>query len=300
MGDPAPSPRVDAHVHLSQWWPEIRRTAYRPTLDYSVRGLLAEMNASRLGWALAIQLFQAPSAEAALAEGERWWSESGGRLLPIATVDPTGAPDAVAATIARWDALPHLAGIKLFPGYQAFYPHDPRVAPVYEFAGRRNLPVLFHQGDTLDGLGLLKFARPLEVDEVAGRYRDVRFVLCHLGNPWIDEAAELMYKNPNVHADTSGLLPPPTSRYFAAAFDRAVVQVHGAIVTVGAADRFLYGSDWPLEALDSATLMIEKLPIPTDDQVRILGGNAARLFGIRADSAPPARRGTAVRRPAPG
>ncbi len=299
MAEPVPTPRIDAHVHLSQWWPEIQRTGYRPSLDYSVRGLLAEMDSSRLGWALAIQLFQAPTADAALAEGERMWTESAGRLRPVATVDPTGGPELIAATVAKWEAFPHLAGLKLFPGYQAFYPHDPRLAPVYEYARRRSLPVLLHQGDTLDGLGLLKFARPLEVDEVAGRYRDVRFVLCHLGNPWIDEAAELMYKNPNVFADTSGLLPPPTSRYFGAAFDRAVAQVHGAIVTVGSADRFLYGSDWPLEALDSATLLIEKLPIPSDDQARILGGNAAQLFRIRPDESASARKGTAARRRPP-
>jgi uncharacterized protein len=274
------SRRIDAHVHLSRWWPDVRRTGYRGDLDYSTHGLLAEMDRHRVDLALAIQLFQAPSTEEALAEGRGQYEESGHRLLPVATADPTAQPGAFAASLDRIEAEPRLSAIKLFPGYQSFYPHDPRLDPLYELAHRRRLPVLFHQGDTLDGLGLLKFARPVEVDEVAGRFRDVRFVLCHLGNPWVEEAAELVYKNPNVYVDTSGLLPPPSSRYYGAAVERATAAVHGAIVTVGSADRFLYGSDWPLEDLGAATELIERLPIPTDDRRAILGGNAETLFGL--------------------
>jgi len=272
--------RIDAHVHLSRWWPEVRRTGYRDDLDYSVAGLLAEMDRNGIGHALAIQLFQAPSRDDALAEGARTLRESGGRLRPVVTVDPTRGTEEVSSAVQRWEAEPTIAALKLFPGYLPFYPHDARLDPVYEFAHRRRLPVLIHLGDTLDGVGLLKYARPIEVDEVAGRFRDVRFVLCHLGNPWIDEAAELLYKNPNLYADTSGLLPPPSGRYFGAAFERTVDQIHGAIVTTGAPERFLYGSDWPLEDLASAVHLIERLPIPAEDQRSILGENAARLFGI--------------------
>lgn len=276
----ARAPRIDAHVHLSAWWPDVRRTGYRPDLDYSVAGLLAEMDRHGVDLALAIQLFQAPSDDDALAEGRSTLAASGGRLWPVATVDPTTGPEAVAAALGRWDEEPDLVGLKLFPGYQAFYPHDRRAEPVYEYAHRRGLPVLFHQGDTLDGQGLLKFAHPLEVDEVAGRFRDVRFVLCHLGNPWIDLAAELLYKNPNVYADTSGLLPPPAGRYFAAASERVTEQIQGAIVQSGAPERILYGSDWPLEEIGSAVRLIEGLAIPPDDQERILGSNAAGLFRL--------------------
>ena len=275
-------PRVDAHVHLSRWWPEIRRTGYRPDLDYSVAGLLGEMDRAGIDRAVAIQLFQAPSEEEALSEGRELYAASHGRLLPVATVDPTKGEGAISAAIRSWEGERWLFGIKLFPGYLSFYPSDPRLDPVYEFALRRGIPVLIHQGDTLDGKGLLKFARPIEVDETAGRFREVRFVLCHLGNPWIDEAAEMVYKNPNVSVDTSGLLPPPTARYFEAALERTLAQIHGALITVGSPERFLHGSDWPLEDLGQAAHLIESLPIPTEDREAILGGNAMRLFRIPA------------------
>lgn len=277
---PRSRPRVDAHVHLSQWWPDVRRTGYRPDLDYSVDGLLAEMDRNRLDLALAIQLFQAPSEEAALEEGRTLYEASGGRLLPIATVDPTKGPDSVRAILELLEHEPNLFGIKLFPGYLPFYATDSRLDPVYEFAHRRRLPVLFHQGDTLDGRGLLKFARPLDVDEVAGRFRDVSLVLCHLGNPWVGEAAEVVYKNPNVYADTSGLLPSPRSPYFTPATERAREEIQGAVLTSEAPERFLYGSDWPLQELELSVDLIESIRLRAEDISRILGENAVRLFRI--------------------
>jgi uncharacterized protein len=272
--------RVDVHLHLSRWWRDLRRTAYRSDLDYTVPGLLAEMDRNAVSHGLVLQLHEAPSVAEGLAEGRATAKESGGRLRPVTTVDPTAGDEAVRAALGLWDREPDLAGIKLYPGYQAFYPHDRRLEPVYEYAHRRGLPVLFHQGDTLDGLGLVKFSRPLEVDEVAGRYRDVRFVLCHLGNPWVNEAAEIVYKNENVYADTSGLLAHPSAPYF----DRMVVQarqvVYGAIITIGRPDRILYGSDWPLEELRVAIDLVDGLDLPGADREALLGGNARRLFGL--------------------
>ncbi len=277
---PAEPLRVDSHVHLSRWWPEIERTGYRHHLDYSVRGLLKEMDRHRITYAVAIQLFQAPSAAEALEEGRSLRAESEGRLLPVATIDPTSGADAVGDAVRCLEAEKELFGIKLFPGYRPFYPHDDRLAPVYEFARRRDLPVLIHQGDTLDGIGLLKYARPVEVDEIAGRYRDVRFVLCHLGNPWIDEAVEVVYKNPNVYADTSGLLGPPSSPYFARATEACRERIERAVVSSGLPERFLFGSDWPLEELGTAAAIVDRLEIDEADRRRILGQNAQRLFRI--------------------
>ena len=93
--------KIDAHVHLSAWWPEVRRTGYRPDLDYTVDGLLAEMDRHGITHAVAIQIFQAPSLGEALDEGRRWFEKSKGRLLPVATVDPTQGEDRVSAALER-------------------------------------------------------------------------------------------------------------------------------------------------------------------------------------------------------
>lgn len=272
--------RVDVHLHLSRWWRDLDRTAYRSPLDYTVGGLLAEMDRAGIGHGIIIQLFEAPSSAEGLEEGRSLVAASAGRLHPVATVDPTLGASVVGEAIANWERERDLAGLKLYPGYRPFYPHDARLDPVYEFAHRRGLPVMIHQGDTLDGIGLVKFSRPIEVDEVAGRYRDVRFVLCHFGNPWMEEAAEVVYKNPNVYADTSGFLAHPSAPYFDRMVERARRRLYNAIVTVGSPDRILYGSDWPLEELRVAVELVRGLDLPTEDLDAILGGNARRLFRL--------------------
>jgi uncharacterized protein len=269
---------VDVHLHLSQWWRDIRRTGYRSDLEYSVKGLLEEMDRSGIGHGLLLQLHEAPSVAEGIEEARHSLAASHGRLHPVTTVNPTLGEDEIRSAMSLWEPETELAGIKLYPGYQSFYPYDKRLEPVYEFAHRRALPVMIHQGDTLDGLGLVKYARPLEVDEVAGRYRDVNFVLCHFGNPWILEGAEIVYKNENVYADTSGLLAHPSSPYFARMVEQARRTVYEAIIAVGRPDRILYGSDWPLEDLRTAVSLISDLDLPEKDRAAILGGNARRLF----------------------
>ena len=272
--------RVDTHLHLSRWWPDPAHTWYRADLDYTTRGLLAEMDGAGIDQGLTIQIFEAPSAREAWAESRDLLESSRGRLRPVVTVDPTKGPPTVADAIALWETEPNVAGVKLFPGYQKFYPHEARVAPLYEFAHRRGIPVLIHQGDTLDRAGHLKYARPIEVDEVAVQYRDVRFVLCHFGNPWIDEAAELVYKNENVYADTSGLLAHPSAPHFERMVEQSRFRLTQAIVAIGAVDRVLYGSDWPLEELRTAVGLVAGLDLPEADRAKILGENARRLFRL--------------------
>lgn len=274
------APRVDTHLHLSRWWPDLAHTAYRPDLDYTPNGLLAEMDSSGIDYGLVIQIAEAPTAEEALVESRSSFDASGGRLRPVVTVDPTRGAETIQHAISLWESEPKIAGIKLFPGYQSFYPHDPRLGPLYEFAHRRNLPVLVHQGDTLDRKGLVKFARPIELDEVAVQYPEVRFVLCHFGNPWVEEAAEIVYKNENVYADTSGLLAHPSTPYFGKMVKQCRRRIQQAIVSIGSAERILYGSDWPLEELRIAVGLVEGFDLPAADRERILGRNALQLFRL--------------------
>lgn len=286
---PGAGRRIDVHLHLSRYWPDPPETFYRRDLDFSVRGLLAEMDAQGIEQGLLLPEEHTPTIEETLREGSEALRASGGRLRQVGTADPTRGPEEIAHAIELWERTPDLVALKFYPGYRQFYPHDPRLFPVYEFAHRRGLVVMFHQGDTLDPLGLLKFARPIELDEVAVRFRDVRFVLCHFGNPWIDEAAEVVYKNENVYADTSGLVWSPRVPYYDRMVEQASLRIGNAIRSMGHAERVLYGSDWPLVALDVAVRIVSKLDIEPADKERIFGGNARALYRLdRPSGGPPA------------
>lgn len=271
---------VDSHLHLSRWWPDIRSTGYRANIDFTVDGLLHEMEVAGIDRGILIQVNDAPTVKEGLAEVRELVARSGDRLRLVSTVDPTEGPHAVDDQISRWEETPELAGIKLFPGYRPFYPHDARLDPVYEYAHRRKIPILVHTGDTMDPHGLVKYARPIEVDEVAVRFRDVPFVLCHFGNPWIDEAAEIVYKNKNVYADTSGLLAHPSYPLYDRMVELCRQRLMGAILMVGSTERILYGSDWPLLDLKVALELVTSLDLTEDQKAAILGGNARRLFGL--------------------
>ena len=277
---PAVGQRVDVHLHVGQYWPEIQKYSYGPEIDFTVPGLLRELDAKGIGFGVLLQLETVPSVEETLREAEAMFEKSGGRLLKTSTVDPCLGEETVRAAVERWETTSDLVAIKLYPGYRHFYVDDPRLGPVYEFAHRRRIPVMIHQGDTLYPDGLVKYARPIYADEVAVRYRDVNLVLCHLGNPWIDETAELVYKNPNVYTDTSGLLGPPQLPYFPKMLERCTRKIEELLAFVGSADRVLYGSDWPLESIATAVRVIEALDVPTEDREKILGGNARRLYRL--------------------
>ena len=273
---------MDVHVHLSRYWPDLPRNSYRSDLEFTAPALLRELDAQSIGFAVLLQLHLNPSPAEVLREGEEMFTKSGGRLLKTVTVDPTLGEASVQATLASWERARDLVAIKLYPGYRSFYPHDPRLDPVYEFAHKAGIPVMIHQGDTLDPNGQLKYARPVEMDEVAVRFRDVRFVLCHLGNPWVEETAEVVYKNSNVYTDTSGLLAHPSVPYFRRMMQRAQRRLTNAIAAIGDATRVLYGSDWPLESIETAVGLIAGLDLPTEEKEQILGENARTLFRIDA------------------
>ena len=100
---------------------------------------------------------------------------------------------------------PHCLGIKFYMGYQNVYLYDPRHDPLFELAKAYDVPVAMHSGETANHHGRLRYSHPLTVDEAACRHTDVRFVICHMGNPWIVDAFEVASKNENVFMDFSGL-----------------------------------------------------------------------------------------------
>jgi len=113
--------------------------------------------------------------------------------------------------------------IKIYLGYVHQYAYDKKYEPAYELAEKYDVPVVFHTGDTNSRRAKLKFADPLTIDEVAVDHPKVRFVIAHCGNPWIESAAEVAYKNPNVFLDGSALLIGDLDRMPRAKVDAYVV-----------------------------------------------------------------------------
>ncbi|MBY0458258.1 MAG: amidohydrolase, partial [Gemmataceae bacterium] len=128
-----------------------------------------------------------------------------------------------------------------------------------------------------------KYAHPLGVDEVAVDHPDCRFVLCHMGNPWMLDAAEVVYKNMNVWADLSGLLVGDDG-YFASDEGREqaaelATNIRKAIHYSERPNRFLYGTDWPLAPMTCYREFVRGV-VPPELHECVFDENARRLFRL--------------------
>ncbi len=170
-----------------------------------------------------------------------------------------------------------IRGLKLYPGYEPFYPHDRRLQVVYDLAEEFDVPVMIHSGDTYIRGGRLKYSHPIEVDEVAVDHPNVNLVICHLGNPWLVDCMEVVYKNQNVYADFSGLVLGEFTDAFETYMEEQIAEV---ILYAGEPGRFLYGSDWPICSMKSYVEFVGQLRLAPQDRHAIMYENARRLFKL--------------------
>jgi predicted TIM-barrel fold metal-dependent hydrolase len=168
-------------------------------------------------------------------------------------------------------------GLKLYPGYEPFYPHDPKLEPVYRLAAEAQVPVMIHSGDTFTPKGKVKYSHPLHIDEVAVDHPGVNFVICHIGNPWIRDCMEVVYKNKNVYTDISGLVLGNFSDRFEQFMSR---QLQEMLLYGVEPDKVLFGTDWPISSMESYIEFMSELKIPEKEKRKIMFENSAELFRL--------------------
>ncbi|MGQ0735405.1 MAG: amidohydrolase family protein [Acidobacteriota bacterium] len=170
-----------------------------------------------------------------------------------------------------------IRGLKLYPGYEPFYPADPKLEPAYRLAEEFDVPVMIHSGDTYAPTGKVKYSHPLHVDDVAVDFPKVKFVICHIGNPWLRDCMEVIYKNANVWADISGLVLGNFSDRFENYMRR---QLQEMLIWGVNPRKVLFGTDWPISTMESYLEFMDELKLPPEDRRRILSENTAELFKI--------------------
>ena len=171
--------------------------------------------------------------------------------------------------------------IKIYLGYTYRYAYDRLYEPVYRLAQKYDVPVVFHTGDTYSPKGKLKYADPLTIDEVAVDHPKVRFVIAHCGNPWIESAAEVAYKNENVFIECSAMLTGDLSKAPAEKVEAYVVRpiawIFGYLENP---QKMMFGSDWPLVSI-KPYVEAYKRAIPKEHWQAVFHDNAARVFKFR-------------------
>jgi predicted TIM-barrel fold metal-dependent hydrolase len=277
---------IDTHVHVVP--PRLPGVGtLNPVLeepaDVRAEALRREMQAAGVTQALAMGCCNGPADDPLGVAG----TLAVARLVPglhaVGVADPARTD---ADHLARADAAlatKQVRALKAYLGYLHHAPDAPGYRPYYELAARHGVPFIFHTGDTYSPRAKLRFAHPLLADDVAVDHPDVRFVLAHLGNPWLTEAAEVVYKNVNVWADLSGLTVGDAHAFGA---EERQEMLHEAAAAVRRAfryaerpNRFLYGSDWPLVPMAAYRDFIRGA-VPEPYHALVFEDNARTLFHI--------------------
>jgi predicted TIM-barrel fold metal-dependent hydrolase len=181
------------------------------------------------------------------------------RLLPYGGVDPVTNPDPVGA-------VQHLIEIgtrvlKLHPPHQAFAANDytrglDALAKIYGACEQHGLPVLVHTGTSIFPGARSKYGNPMELDDVAIDFPDLRLIMAHGGRPlYMDEAFFILRRHRHVWLDLSGIPPKRLLEYF----PRLEELEH----------QLLWGTDWPSPGVNSMRENVDHfLALPLSERVK--------------------------------
>lgn len=255
---------IDAHVHTSFDGSENKEAE----ITYSREGILREFRASNIVGAVSMMGRDGSGYDAELAKRGVTYC-----------VGISEKPDykAVEAGIKSGK----YGCIKIYLGYIHKFAADVMYSPAYALAEKYGVPVVFHTGDIWDQDGKLKYADPMTIDEVAVDHRKVTFVIAHIGNPWIQTAAEVAYKNPNVYLEGSAMVVGDLDRFTAAQLDEQVVkQLRWVFNYIENPKKLMFGTDWPLVPIDQY-LDVFLRAIPVEHWEKVFHDNAVRVYKMK-------------------
>lgn len=262
---------IDCHTHINNYHNEEIES-----IGQAIQDLQREMKRNRIDVAIVLTSYKVkpgrPSTRLAIEA-----TKDLDNVYIVAGISYLNLNDDTLGELRKQLQEGSLRGIKLYPGYEPFYPADLKLDPVYKLAAEFDVPVMIHTGDTYTPKGKVKYSHPLNVDEVAVDYPDVKFVICHIGNPWIRDCMEVVYKNANVYTDISGLVLGNFSDRFESYMRK---QLQEMLVFGVNPEKVLFGTDWPISSMESYLQFMEQLPVPEKDKKKILYENAARVFKI--------------------
>ena len=263
---------IDCHTHLNQYASLENVTL----LEDRVKKLLLMMTSHNVDYSIILSSYkvdkQRPSTRELIDATKRHEN-----LGIVAGYSIDGHTEEDLKDYEAWIRDGLLKGLKIYSGYEPYYPYDPRYQKAYDLCVEYGVPVMIHTGDTFSEKGKLKYSHPLNIDELAVDNPDLKIVMCHLGNPWIEDCQEIVYKNDNVYADMSGLSVGKFDHFF----EKIMVEKVAELINYAGEPRYLlYGTDWPISDMDSYLSFVAKLKLKTKFRNELMYNNAKRLFRI--------------------
>lgn len=186
--------------------------------------------------------------------------QSGGRIVPLARVDPWEGADAI--TELGRAIVNGARGLFLHPSEERFRANDAMVRPLVEAAAEANVPIMVSAGYHL-------YSEPLQLAAASTWVPDTPFILTNGGQFNISGMsqfdAQLALRGTNVYVQTSGMYRQDF--------------LEGVVATFGA-NRLIYASAEPVFDMAYERQRVALAHFAETEELLILGGTSAKLFGI--------------------
>jgi predicted TIM-barrel fold metal-dependent hydrolase len=276
---------IDAHIHIQPFHmmkPDVqdtfwRKKANRAELESFAADpgrLLRQMDQDGIERVGLIN-YVSPDVMGFTTEVNAWMmryaSADPSRLLPFGSVHPKftndvgGETDRVIEMGAR--------ALKVHPPHQMFranaYQQElPSLALFYRRAEAAGIPVTIHTGTSVFPGARSRLGDPMDVDDVAVDFPNLKILLAHGGRPlWMEAAFFVVRRHPNVFLEISGIPPAKLLEYFPRLEEIA--------------DKTVWGTDWPSPGVTSMRQNVDRflqLPLAEETKRKILYDNALRVF----------------------
>ncbi len=204
------------------------------------------------------------------------------RLIALASVDPRRpqAPELLRTVITNFK----MRGLKWHTG-AGFYPNSPEAYAVLKVADDLGLPLLVHTSPLPEYAS--KYSHPLHLDDIAHDFPNLQIIAAHAGEGWWRDWLAIAKYKKNLFGDSAIWQLTAVSKPHL--FRRHLREI---LDTLGP-ERLLFGSDGPIlepfvstrTAVDHFRALTQRrvdgITFSEEEVTAILGGNAARIFGLR-------------------
>jgi predicted TIM-barrel fold metal-dependent hydrolase len=268
---------TDIHIHVQPWEqlkPAVVEAMRKGKEDHwerllalmaDPRALLDVMDESGI-WRAGLVNYPSPDImgfdDSTNAFAARYASAAPERLIPYGgvhprfTTDPEGQVEELLQLGTRI--------LKIHPPHQA-YPANAytmgleALGRIYRRCEERGMPVTIHTGTSIFPGARCKYGRPMELDDVALDFPDLRIIMAHGGRPlWMDEAFFVLRRHRNIYLEISGIPPRKLLEYFP------------RLAEIG--HRVIWGTDWPSPGVRDLRENLDQflaLPLPDELKQRI-------------------------------
>ena len=195
--------------------------------------------------------------------------EHGDRFIPCANADPNEGVEGLRHLVRMHEEF-GIRAVSAFPaGYVPQVPiDDKRFYPVYAKCCELDVPIFCCVG--VPGPRIPMACQHVErIDEVMWFFPELKFVMRHGAEPWVDLAVKLMLKWPNLYYSTSAFAP----KYY----PKAIIDY----ANTRGADRVLYAGYFPM-GLSLERIFRDMPNVPFKDEVwpKFLRENALKLLKL--------------------